>query len=261
MALDMRTVAAEEDRRIRGRRRATVREPASVVERLLPLNFNAWRETGHEAEVVVTGHNPVLAAILLKQAIDIGFKCLLTVEPGDEEWPYDLAAYPHTATLVSSALGLRATRYGHPERFLPGLVEEFVMPEAGMITVLDRGRCLRALSKQHDGEVSLAVDPRTRTAGRPSSERDLAAGALSRAVAASDRLRVSDKGRTFVFARRAILTGRSDGFAPASSDGTDIVYENRNVFAVGTAARHVSTDQERARMMVDDIVRCARFEF
>lgn len=262
MAFDMRSIEPQApDRATVRARRNTVREPTSLAEKLIPLHFNAWREKFHEAEVVVTGHNPFLAAIVLKQALSLGFRCLVTSEGHDDSWPYDLAMHPHTIQVVASALGFKPGRYGAVERFFPGFVEEFVAAEAGLVTVMERGLSLKALARQHGGELSLAVEPHFGTVVEVSRDRETVEGSLSLALSSSPRFQPAPKGRDFLFTRRAILTGRSDGFAPSSSDGIAIRYDNRHVHAVGTAATDAITNPQRAQMMVDDILRCSRFEF
>nr|WP_250807652.1 hypothetical protein [Neorhizobium tomejilense] len=258
MALDILGLNCP-DRQLHRKRRYTVRESNTLAERLVPIHFNAWREQKHAFDAVISGHNPLLAAILLRQAVSYGLKCLVTFEGGDDGWPYDLATHPHAVLLAASSMGLKSDRYGSPARFFAGLTEEFIATEAGMVTVLEKGLTLRALVRQHDGEVSLDAERCAPSA--PSSDRDILSGNLALALAASPKLTLAPKGKLFVFSKRAILTGLSDGFAPGSSDGSTLAYDNRYVHAVGTAARATATDVEKAEMMVDDIVRCARFEF
>jgi hypothetical protein len=258
MAIDLSGLSDPEARLLRARRNS-VREPVSWLERLLPLNFNAWREDRMAFDAIITGHNPVLAAILLKQALSFGFRCLVTLEGGDDGWPYDLSTHPHAVDLLASALGLKAQRYGRRERFFPGMVDEFIAPECGNVTVLSPGFTVRTLARQHDGEVSLAVDGARSIPSSP--QRDLLSATLAHAVFRSPRVSPRKNGKLFVFSRRAIPTGLADGFAPGKSDGTAITYDNRHVYPVGTAAFSPACDTDRARMMVDDIVRCARFEF
>ncbi|MCV9965061.1 hypothetical protein OIU34_24495 [Pararhizobium sp. BT-229] len=241
-------------------RHATLYRPPSFVERLFPSKLDFWRAPDVSTDTVITAHNPVLAIILLKQALAMDLDCVLTGDGGADDWPYDLAMHPHTTMVVASALGVPADRYGKKERFLAGLAEEFIAPSAARVRKLPPGIMLTAHSRQLDGEIAL-----TTKAAAAASVRDAhgeaAWGILGAALVDAPVLKLNKKRRTVVFAPRAVVTGRADGFAPSTSDGTVIAYHNVHIHAVGTAARVAVTNVQKAEMMVDDIVRCSRFEF
>jgi hypothetical protein len=241
-------------------RRVTLHQKKALVERLLPFNFNAWRERKMSCDAVFTAHNPVLAIILLKQALGMGLRCVLSSDASADDWPYDLAGHPNTMAVIAAAVGVPVDRYGAKERFLAGLAEEFVAPSAGLVTRIPPHLTLKPHSRQHEGEITLTTVPANRTSTR---DRDCEAawGVLAAALASSPLAAPSKSGRLTVFTNRTVLTGLADGFVPTWMDAGAISYDNRHIHAVGTAARVAVSNVEKARMMVDDIVRSARFEF
>jgi len=241
-------------------RQATLYRPPSIVERLFPSKLDFWRAPDISTDAVITAHNPVLAIILLKQALDMDLDCVLTGEGASDDWPYDLAMHPNTTMVIASALGVPAGRYGNKERFLAGIAEEFIAPSAARVRKIPPTIRLTAHVRQHDGEIALI----TKAADIPSvrdEHGEAAWGILGAALLEAPIARLNKKRRTVVFTPRAVVTGRADGFAPSTSDGSTITYENLHIHAVGTAARVAVTNVQKAEMMVDDIVRCSRFEF
>jgi hypothetical protein len=245
---------------IKTTRRRTVREPNSFLERFAPFGFNAWREKQHEFDVVVTGHNPILTMIVLKQALALGLSCLLTSEHTDDEWPYDLASHPNTVAILAPMLGLKISRYGSADRFLLGLVEEFIEPAAGLVTILDKSLALSVLSRQHEGELSLGTH-RRRIQPAVGTEKSRYSGYLTKATERSPLIASSAKGELFVFTARAVLTGRSSSFAPCTQEGFEMKYVQDRIYPVGTAKTLAANDVARAEMMVSDFITCTRFEF
>lgn len=261
MAYHMREL---EDLGAMQRREAVRREmfyaKPTFVERLLPRKLDFWRKPDISTDTVVTAHNPVLALLLLKQGLEMDMDFILTRDAGLDDWPYDLAMHPHTSMVIASSLGLSADRYGHKERFLSGLAEEFVAPMAPRVRRLPHGIALTAHARQHPGEIALTTK-KVETRDSRDTEGETAWGVLASALSESPVIDLDVRKRRLVFARRAIVTGRADGFAPSTSDGSTIVYENQKVHAVGTAARVAVTNVQKAEMMVDDFLRCSRFEF
>jgi hypothetical protein len=250
----------QESQRREAIRHRTLYRPRTFVERLFPRKLVFWRVPDVSTDTVITAHNPVLAIILLKQALAMDLDCVLAGDGGADDWPYDLAMHPHTTMIVASALGVAAERYGNKERFLAGIADEFIAPSAGRVRKLPSGIMLTAHAQQHDGEITLLTKTTVAAAIRdPHGE--AAWGTLGAALVDAPVLKLSEKRRTAVFTPRAVVTGRADGFAPSTSDGKMISYANLHIHAVGTAARVAVTNVEKAEMMVDDIVRCARFEF
>ncbi|MCS4089486.1 hypothetical protein [Rhizobium sp. BK176] len=241
-------------------RRVTLHQKKALVERLLPFNFNAWRERKMSCDAVITAHNPVLAIILLKQALGMGLRCVLTSDASDDDWPYDLAGHPNTMTVIAAAVGVPADRYGAKERFLAGLAEEFVSPSAGLVTRIPANLGLMPHSRQHEGEITLTTVPASRASARD-PDCEAAWGVLAASLASSQVAVPSKSGRLTVFASRAVLTGFAEGFVPKWIDARAISYDNRHLHALGTAGRVAVTNVDKAKMMVDDIVRSARFEF
>ncbi len=260
MAFDMRRLeSVDKDLAMIRTRHATLYPQRDFFERLLPYRFDPWFRRSLSVDTVVTGHNPLLAIILLKQALELGLRCLVTLDNSDDDWPYDLSTHPNTIQVVSAALGLRSSRYGQIERFYGGLVEEFIMPAAQLVTLVQRGGTLSAFTRQHDGELTLAVGRAPPCAPPTDRHRDVLAGELARSLSGCRVL--ANRSKTFVFCPRAILTGLSDSFAPAISDGLAISYDSPHVFAVGSAATRPVTNAQKAEAMVADVIRCARFEF
>lgn len=261
MAVHMHELTELQERQRREAiRHGTLYRHRSFVERLFPRKLDFWRAPDVSTDAVITAHNPVLAIILLKQALAIDLDCVLTGDGGADDWPYDLAMHPHTTMVIASALGVSAGRYGNKERFLAGLAEEFIAPSAARVRKLPPAIMLTAHSRQHDGEITLTTKAAVAASVRdPHGES--AWGILGAALVDAPVLKLKEKRRTVVFTPRAVVTGRAEGFAPSTSDGKVISYDNVHVHAVGTAARVAVTNVEKAEMMVDDIVRCARFEF
>jgi hypothetical protein len=241
-------------------RRVTLHQKKALVERLLPFNYNAWRERKMSCDAVITAHNPVLAIILLKQALGMGLRCVLSSDASPDDWPYDLAGHPNTMTVIAAAVGVPVDRYGAKERFLAGLAEEFIASSAGLVTRIPPNLVLMPHSRQHEGEVTLTTVPANLPCARD-PDCEAAWGVLAAALAESQVAVPSKSGRLVVFTNRAVLTGFADGFAPTWIDARAFSYDNRHLHAVGTAARVAVSNVEKAKMMVDDIVRCARFEF
>lgn len=261
MAVHMQGLSAPQvGLRLDAARQVTLHQKKALVERLLPFNFNAWRERKISCDAVITAHNPVLAIILLKQALGMELRCVLSADTCSDDWPYDLACHPNTTTVIAAAVGVPLNRYGAKERFLAGLAEEFVAPSAGLVTRIPSNLALMPHSRQHDGEITLTTMPADRTPARD-PDCEAARGVLAAALAASKIAVPSKSGRLTVFANRAVLTGLAPGFVPTWIDARAISYDNRHVHALGTAARVAITNVDKAKMMVDDIVRCARFEF
>ncbi|MCZ7861267.1 hypothetical protein O9X98_07575 [Agrobacterium salinitolerans] len=262
MAVHMHELTEQHERQRRQavRQRTLYNKPA-LVERLFPRKFDFWRAPDLATDAVITAHNPVLAIIILKQALAMDLDCVLSGDGGADDWPYDLAMHPNTITVIASALGVSAGRYGSNERFLPGLADEFIAPSAARVRKLPQSLMLTAHARQHDGEITLT----TKKAPVATSVRDphgeSAWGILGAALVDAPVLKLKEKRRTVLFTPRVVLTGRADGFAPTTSEGNMIFYDNVHIHAVGTAARVAVTNVEKAEMMVDDIVRCARFEF
>jgi hypothetical protein len=246
--------------RLDAARRVTLHQKKALVERLLPFNFNAWRERKISCDAVITAHNPVLAIILLKQALGMGLQCVLSSDASGDDWPYDLAGHPNTMTVIAAAVGVPADRYGAKERFLAGLAEEFIAPSAGLVTRIPTNLALTPHPRQHEGEITLTTVPASRPSVRD-PDCETAWGVLAAALVTSEVAAPSKSGRLAVFTNRAVLTGLEDWFAPTWIEARAISYDNRHLHAVGTAARVAVSNVEKARMMVDDIVRCARFEF
>ncbi|MBY3151260.1 hypothetical protein HFO56_02525 [Rhizobium laguerreae] len=231
-----------------------------IVSRLLPFNLVAWRKRKLCCDTVITAHNPVLAIILLKQALGMGLSCVLSSDPSGDGWPCDLAGHPQTTTVIAAALGVPAGRYGESGRFLAGLAEEFIAPSADLVTRLPAGLALTPHCRQRDGELALTTVANNEP-GLLDADGGNARGVLAQALETSRVATPAKDGGLVVFTNRTLLTGRTEAFAPTNVDARAISYANPCIHAVGTAARIAVADVEKAEMMVDDIFRCARFEF
>jgi hypothetical protein len=245
---------------LKARRRATINGRRALVERLVPVSFNNWRNRTHEFDAVVTGHNPFLAAILVRQCLALGLDCLLTLERCSDPWPYDLAMHPSTVDFLASALGINPLRYGPRERFMTDFVNETIAPEASGLSVLADTQRLSFLDRQHPGEATLHVTGRADN-GDPDPDGGAMEGVLRAAIRKARRVEIEKGKRGYVFTKRVILTGAASDFAPCVYSDGRLDYASSVIRPVGTAARMPGSPPEQAEMMVEDIVKCSRFEF
>lgn len=260
MALNMHDIKGMSARKRYAMRHATLYDAPNLIERIFPSRFDFWKVPDVETDAVITANNPVLAIILLKQALSMDFECILTGDGGHDDWPYDLALHPLTTAVIASALGLSPKRYGASERFLSGLADEFITPFARRVRKMPPSVMLVRHVRQHAGEITLATVP-TNTDTTRDEYAESAWGILGACLVESPTLKFDLKRRTAIFTPRAIVTGIASGFPPSQVEGQVLIYDNRHIHALGTAARVAVTNVQKAEMMVDDIVRCSRFEF
>jgi hypothetical protein len=256
----MHDIKAMSARKRYAMRHATLHDAPNLIERIFPSRLDFWKVPDVETDAVITANNPVLAIILLKQALSMDLECILTADGGLDDWPYDLALHPHTTAVIASALGLSPKRYGASERFLSGLADEFISPFARRVRKMSPSVMLIQHVRQHTGEIALVTVPTNIETNRD-EHAQAAWGVLGACLAESPTIKFDLERRTAVFTPRAIVTGIASGFTPAQVEGQTLIYDNCHIHAVGTAARVAITNVEKAEMMVDDIVRCTRFEF
>lgn len=228
-------------------------------------SFLPWRRVPgtrnyHAFDVVISGGNPLLAAILLHRAAARGLKAAVALPEGDDDWPFDLAMSPEGGALVAASAGIEAERLDYGLPLAQAVMRRTLLEVAGRAALIPAEGFI--LSKKHPaGEVALyPADGSPRGEVLPdlcilASEFRSSVRGLLKADCLPDR-------KTAVFARRLILTGRPPSFTETSLIGSGAVktidWQHPAVVGTGTASSDVPDGASAARTMVEDVLSCAR---
>ena len=207
----------------------------------------------HAVDVAVSSTNPVLATLVLSAADRAGLRSAVLRCHGDDPWPYDLAATDEVGHVVASALGVEVPGYA-----------------AGRVTGWLLARLLDGLSRAPlvvDGTASPADrqpgDERACYLGPsppsqpPSGEQMFFSNLFDGRLRLMPHAGMMPRGRTVLFARRFVLTGRPSLFTESRVEGARIGWP-QGVAALGSAAWNPETYPDAARAMLGDIIGCAR---
>jgi hypothetical protein len=231
---------------------------STFMRRCIPMSIVSGTREYHAFDVVIRGDNPVLAALLLRAAVDRGLDAAVTLPSGDDAWPYDLALSREGGSLVSAALGSGPRSGAGSVASLVRTALKGLPPTR--VTVLGQQPFLMS-DKHPDGELTLYAGDGAAPAIGAAERRDACA---EFAAALGDYPAGRNLGlkRTAYFAKRLVLTARPERFVGSSMTegefGRRIDWGHQAVWAVGTAATDAGDGRDEAGMMVDDLIRCSR---
>jgi len=226
----------------------------------VPWQFVKGTRNYHAFDVVITGDNPLLAAILLRRAADLGLDAAVTKPAVVDEWPYDLAMSLSGGALVLSSLKIRPDDVDRTVPAAKAALKILLKGVGRSVSVLPaKGFSISA--KHPEGEIALYPIVSGSTPVFPPVQLSLVSALLSSLFPVPEAPCLPDR-KTAVFARRLILTAMpakfSDTRLSEGEFGHRIRWVHGAVTGVGTALTDVPDGRSAAKMMVEDILRCSR---
>lgn len=207
-----------------------------------------------EFDVVVTDHNPFLAAVALRRALSAGKSVLLICGDKSDHWPYDL--------LLSSALGdmlagLSKCEDGFENDPVPvamRLIGELVRPLANKIVVAGNFGQVHVSNRHPEGLLVLYGDPPGPSDPvNVNSDRRGLLSALRNAVKASPRLKEPRWGRVALFTKEFVITGRADNVAAFRQESGRLFWDHPLIQPMGSAAFANKDDPEAGKNLVAEL--------
>jgi|HigsolmetaAR201D_1030396.scaffolds.fasta_scaffold00851_5 hypothetical protein len=218
----------------------------------------------HQADVLIVGSNPLLAAMVLRAAISHGREVTLCLRDENDAWPYDLATSSQGLSLVMSSVESLHPSVGlsHATSGPRGLIGACIGNALASITLLPRQARVTLAARQPTRDVFLHASIIPAEPIDDPVQSDL----LREMRSATGECRVLEVRRggrpTAIFARKVVLVSRVDGFGVSRlSDGEgtrSITWEGADIAALGSAAWDPHDGRSAARCMVDDVIKAAR---
>lgn len=216
----------------------------------------------HAFDVVVTARNPLLAALVLHHAVKSGATAAVMLSEGADPWPYDLADTAEMAAVITSSVGI--SDEAHPtggsstswalERLLAGIPRSVPTIQG----------CLAPASRHPSDEIALYMTGRTVSSSDRNIHPRLALYEQShmqdmflRFMAGRPTACVG-KGRTVVFARQIVLTGRPEIFGRSVLTNGLLDWGHDRIRPLGTARWSVQGHEAEAKLMLEDILLATR---
>jgi hypothetical protein len=208
----------------------------------------------HSYDLLVTSHNPLLAALLLYAASRTGKSVAIVHCGASDPWPYDLAVTDEVGHIIAAALSLE----------VPGCTTGAMVPAILEMILADLPRSYPVIphlvspSSRHpaDEGVFFISDRGSHVEDGDQYQRPLTE-VFDRFMVRRPLLGTVRKGRTVVFARRMFLTGRPRSFGESRICDGLLTWE-LPVFAVGSARWDLPTYPDAAKAMMEDILTLCR---
>jgi hypothetical protein len=227
----------------------------NAVADLLPFMANPSAVRAyHACDLIVTAHNPLLAALALRAASLAGHSAAIALNYGADMWPYDLAVTDEIGHLLASALGMDvpASATGSVVR---RIIEQILASLRSDYPVI-----VNALSPgdRHPGSEGIFFMGEETVPHRPVNPfHESLSSVFHRFMSRRSALATARRGRTVVFARRLLLTGRPEVFG-RSMAGDGLVTWDGPVSGLGSARWDLPTYPDAAKAMLEDIITLCR---
>lgn len=214
-------------------------------------------------DVVVTDHNPFLAALALRRALNAGKTVLLVCGDHSDHWPYDLLLSRPLSELLA---GLSKQEAGFEDDPIPvamRLITAMVRPFSDRIVVSSSFKQVHVSNRHPEGQLVLYGDPHL-NADEPKSESTDRKGLLAslrNAVKSSLRLKNPAWGRVAIFTKALVITGRADGVAHFKHDGGRILWSHPLIQPMGSAAFMNDNDPISAKNLISELFEIFSTEF
>lgn len=233
---------------------------ATLARTFLPWSVFPGPRNYHSFDVVISGGNPLLAAILLWRAVRNGLSAAVTLPGAPDPWPYDLAMSTAGGRMILSAMEVSAQDVDSRFPVAQSVLRAMLKASAGSACLLP-GHELIASVKHPPEEIALYLSDRRETVALPPEQESLASE-FRLAAADFDEACCLPGYRTAVFASRLILTSMPRTFTSTSLSASDglvrIDWDHPMVTATGTARTDTSDGESAARTMIEDVLSCAR---
>jgi hypothetical protein len=232
---------------------------------ILPLvGSTSDAKSFHAYDVVVSSRNPLLAALVLFRAAKAGASAAIMMSEDSDPWPYDLADTDELATLIASAVGLPGEAHPTGGSSTSWLLERMLAAVPRSYPIVEG--TLAPASRHPDDEIALYMTGKTISSFErlsplklTSPEQACMQDIFLRFMEGRPLASIGSRGRTVVFSRQIVLTGRPEVFGRSNlSDGL-LDWGNPRIAALGTARWVVSDHREAAELMMEDVLLAGRW--
>lgn len=205
-------------------------------------------------DAVITGHNPLLAAVLVKKAVERGLSTLLLpTSSRADEWPYDLLTSTPVSTLLASLFKVPSPDGFDRVPVANQLVTSLLQAASGGFDVGDGFGEPRLSVRQPETAIAIFGHPVASIYSSEPQARSLQA-TFRNAILKSPRLQSPFWGQTVIFANRVLLTGLPDGFASCDvSADSRLTWPNKRIRGFGSAAYRPRSDVDAGRAMLSSL--------
>lgn len=208
----------------------------------------------HACDLIVSAHNPLLAALALRAAHLSGHSAAIAMHYGDDMWPYDLAVTDEIGHVLASALGMDVPGSAAGS-VVPRIIEQVLAALPKVFPVIVNSLSQGNRHPAGEGVFFLGEEIAPHRPINPFHDR--LSEVFQRFMARRPVLAASASGRTVVFARHLLLTGRPEHFAHSmSADG--VIGWPARVSGVGSARWDLPTYPDAAKGMLEDLLVLAR---
>lgn len=218
----------------------------------------------HAYDVVVSSRNPLLAALVLHRAAKAGASAAIVVSEDSDPWPYDLADTSEIATLIASAVGLPGEAHPTGGSSTSWLLERMLAAVPRSYPIVEGA--LAPASRHPDDEIALymigktissfeRLSPLKLTSPEQASMQDV----FLRFMEGRPLGSIGSRGRTVIFARQIVLTGRPEVFGRSVLTGGLLDWGHPRISALGTARWVAPDHRDAAKLMMEDVLLAGRW--
>lgn len=208
----------------------------------------------HATDLIVTSHNPLLAALALRAAALAGRSAAVTLNYGDDMWPYDLAVTDEIGHVLAAALGIEVPASTEGS-VVPRLLERILSEIPASYPVITHAIFPGSRHPEQEGTFFLGEEIGEYTPANPHHER--MSQVFRRFMARRPALSASGCGRIVVFSRHLLLTGRPESFGTSTTENGLIRWRGP-VSGFGSARWDLPTYPDAAKAMLEDVITLAR---
>lgn len=227
---------------------------------LIPWRLSKGTRNFHAFDVVITGDNPLLAAMLASSAAERGLDVAITKPNIVDDWPYDLAISKSGGALIASALKLPAQDDvdGVPRSL--GVLRSLMTQGRSVFTLLIASGF--SVSEKHpDGELALYPIVKDDRPIFPPSQLSFVNPFLANTFGFRQAKCLPDK-KTAVFTKRLVLTAMPQSLSRtkvvSGEYGGRISWDAPGIVSVGSALNDVPNGRSAAKTMIEDLLMCSR---